>query len=99
MEEEQPRDDLPSIFRPKEPKNFDLFNSDDYVEVLKEKIPRPFIFGPIEFEDLDEQQFPAGFWHENIIQTLLRSPYIPAEDILIHGFAVTVKNQTLKRAS
>jgi hypothetical protein len=55
--------------RPQEPKNYDVFNKHDYVEILKEKIPRPFIFGPIDFEDLEEkeQPFPLDYWYEHIL--------------------------------
>ena len=100
-EDEIQREELPMVLRPKEQRNLDVFSPSDYIEVLKEKVPRPFIFGPVEFEDLEEneQPFPAAYWHESIISTLMRCPYVPADDILIHGFAVTVKGQTLKRAS
>jgi len=38
----------------------------DYAEILKEKIPRPFIFGPVDFQELDsvEFEFPADYWNE-----------------------------------
>ena len=92
---------LPSILRPPEQKNYDIFNPKDFVELLKLHIPRPFIFGPVDFEDLQEveQPFDAEYWHDAIMQTFLRSPYLPAEDILVHGLRVLCKGRTLKRAS
>ena len=43
-------------------KQLDLFLPHEFAEALKEKIPRPFIFGPVEFTDLhlseDEYPFP-----------------------------------------
>ena len=85
--------------RDKPHREYDLFNTADYIEVLKEKIPRPFIFGPIDFYDLTEEPFPVDHWYEEILSTLMNSPYIPADNILIHGFNVTAKGKTLKRGS
>jgi hypothetical protein len=69
-EEEEPvNDSLPSILRPVEPRQLDIFNPKDYVELLKIHIPRPFIFGPVDFEDLQENHNPfiPEFWHEHIL--------------------------------
>jgi len=70
----------------------------DFQEALKEKIQRPFIFGPIEFSGLDQESFPGAEWRNEIVGNLSRSLYLP-ENLCIHGFNVTVKNKTLKRAS
>ncbi len=59
---------LPPIFKLEEPKNYDIFNPKDYLEILKEQIPRPFIFGPIDFVGLDQEPFPVEYWHNAIIQ-------------------------------
>ena len=102
-EEEEPvKEELPLILKDQEPKNYDIFRPLDYIEILKEKIPRPFIFGPVDFTDIDNnsEPFPVDFWHETIIESLMRSPYLPADNILIHGFHITAKGRrTFKRAS
>ncbi len=38
-------------------------------------------------------------WYEQILSTLMNSPYLPADNILIHGFEVLAKGRTLKRGS
>ena len=53
-DEEPPREELPGILREIPPRDYDLFKPADYIEVLKEKIPRPFMFGPIDFYGLDQ---------------------------------------------
>ena len=98
-EEEPPREELQGILREKPHREYDLFNPTDYVEVLKEKIPRPFIFGPIDFYDLTEEPFPVDHWYEEILSTLMNCPYLPPDNILIHGFNLTAKGKTLKRGS
>jgi hypothetical protein len=73
----------------------------DYAEILKEKIPRPFIFGPVDFQELDsvEFEFPADYWNEQVVESLLKSPYLPSDQILVHGVQVMIKSGFLRRAS
>jgi hypothetical protein len=55
---------LPGILKDKPQPNFDLFKPEDYLEALKEKLPRPFIFGPIDFHDLDQEPFDLEYWYD-----------------------------------
>lgn len=100
-EEEDPNkdDSLPQVFRAPEERSYDIFNPKDYVELLKLHIPRPFIFGPIDFTGLDQEDFQADYWKEHVLSTLMRSPFLAAgeDNILIHGFRVDVRGRTLRR--
>ena len=57
-DEEPPKEELPGILKEKPHREYDLFKPADFVEVLKQKIPRPFTFGPIDFYGLDQEDFP-----------------------------------------
>jgi hypothetical protein len=65
---------------------------------LEEKVPRPFIFGPIEFTNMadDTVPFKDDLYRETVKDTLVKTPYLP-ENLCIHGFKVAVKRKTLKR--
>ena len=79
-------------------KELDLFLPKEFAMAVQQKIPRPFIFGPVEFTNLNEPSFPYWEWRERIQDILLKSPYLP-ENVCIHGFEVTVRKRNLKRAS
>jgi hypothetical protein len=77
-----------------------LFIPADFGVALKERIARPFIFGPIEFTGLDMDPLPWNLpevWGKVITQLEL-TPYLP-EDLCLHGFTVTAKGRRLKRRS
>jgi hypothetical protein len=66
--EEAPKDDG----KPKGPpakRQLDLMIKEDFNEALKERIPRPFVFGPVEFRDLDreENQFNGEQWRAQVV--------------------------------
>ena len=65
---------------------------------MKEHIPRPFIFGPIEFTGLDQPLFDGEQWR-NIVQAQLEKSIQYPKGACIHGLSVTCKNRNLKRAS
>jgi hypothetical protein len=65
---------------------------------LKEQIPRPFIFGPIEFTGLDQPSFDGEQWR-NIVQAQLEKSIQYPKAACIYGLSVTCKNRNLKRAS
>ena len=76
----------------------------DFQEALRERIPRPFVFGPIEFSDLDREECQnlGEQWRAAVIDQLLQKANLfgfPAEDLCIHGFKVAIKGKTLKRAT
>lgn len=76
-------------------------NLADFKEALRERAPRPFVFGPIEFTGLDiaeDEPFPGAEWRQVVVDNLLKTLQLP-ENLCIHGFNVTIKNKTLKRAS
>lgn len=71
----------------------------DFAEALKERIGRPFIFGPVEFNHLNiPEEFNAEAYRHLVSQTLDQTLQMP-ENLCIHGYQVTVKNKTLKRAT
>ena len=77
---------------------------EDFNEALKERIPRPFVFGPIEFRELDreENQYNGEQWRAQVVEQLLQKSLLfgfPLEELCIHGLQVTVKGKTLKRAT
>lgn len=78
----------------------DLFIPNEFGQAVKEKICRPFVFGPIEFTGLNLTEDIEPFRHDiarkYVIDTLEKTPYMP-ENVCIHGFKVTIKKKTLKR--
>jgi hypothetical protein len=81
-------------------RDLDLFIPNDFAQALKERISRPFIFGPIEFTGLDQDPLPWNLpevWGK-VIQQLEMTPYLP-ENLCLHGFTVTAKGRRLKRRS
>lgn len=81
---------------------FDPYLPASFEKALKAKIPRPFIFGPVEFEGLnlteEEAPFEPEAQREKVAAALERGIYLPP-NVCIHGFKVKVKNRTLKRRS
>ena len=73
-----------------------------FERALKVKIPRPFIFGPVEFEGLnlteEESPFDPEGQRDKVAAALERGLYLPS-NLCLHGFKVKVKNRTLKRRS
>ena len=65
-------------------------------------MPRPFIFGPVEFEGLDQtdeqQAFEPESQREHVTSALDRSILLPS-NLCVHGFKVKVKKRNLKRRS
>lgn len=65
-------------------------------------MPRPFIFGPVEFEGLDlaeeHQAFEPEAQREHVTSALDRSILLPS-NLCVHGFKVKVKKRNLKRRS
>jgi hypothetical protein len=80
-------------------RELDFFKPADFAEALRERVGRPFIFGPIEFTGLNHPAlFNGEEWREVVINALETNLYMP-ENLCIHGYNVTIKNKTLKRAS
>ena len=75
-------------------KDLDLFVPAEFKQALQEKVPRPFIFGPIEFKSLNaiEADYPFRYdlARKYVEDQLIKSPYLH-ENICIHGFKVCVK--------
>lgn len=51
------------------PREYNLNDPKDFVEMLKSKVPRPFTFGPLMFDGLDGE-FDMGAAYESILDTL-----------------------------
>jgi hypothetical protein len=52
--------------------HFDVSNPEGFEKALRAKIPRPFLFGPIEFEGLNEENFDSERAREIVEAALLR---------------------------
>ena len=60
----------------------------DFLQALQEKVPRPFVFGPVEFVDLEKGFEEEGrAQREMVVSNLLSSGYM-GEGVCIHGFKV-----------
>ena len=57
---------------------YDLFHPAEFGKAIKAKIGRPFMFGPIEFADLDSESF-DGTKQRNRVQTNLEKRSMVAE--------------------
>jgi len=70
------------------------------LKALEARIPRPFIFGPVEFEGLDLTDEQEVFNYEesraHVCNALERSILLPS-GLCVHGFKVKVKKRNLKR--
>ena len=91
VEEEQVKE--PTVFE----ELFDLECPNGFKKAMKQHIERPFIFGPVEFDDLDSGEvFDYVVQREKVVNQLERSPLMP-RDVCIHGFRVKIKQRNLKR--
>lgn len=61
---------------------------------------RPFIFGPVEFVGLDQDDVPfePEEQRERVVGQLERSMLLPS-NLCVHGFSVKAKQRNLKRKS
>lgn len=86
--------------QPSEEQAVDPSGPDGFAKALKARIPRPFIFGPVEFEGLNLSEADAPFdfeaQHEKVTSVLERSLHMPS-GVCVHGYKVRVKGRTLKR--
>lgn len=80
--------------------DFDLDQPEGFTKALQAKVPRPFIFGPVEFDGLDESNeekpFDAEAARDKVIAVLGRSLQLP-NNLCKHGYKVKIKSRTLKR--
>ena len=103
--EEPPKDDeeQKQDIKPKkvEKRELDLTNPTDFIEALKERAPRRFTFGPIEFSGLtltnEQEHFDGDKVRQLIIDQLDNCMGEP--HICIHGYLVEIKGRTVKRRS
>ena len=82
--------------------HFKLELPDQFAKALQQKIARPFIFGPVEFEGLnlsDEQAKFDRVEEAKKVETALERSLIMPSGLCIHGYKVLVKNRNLKRRS
>ena len=82
--------------------NYNLESPDQFGKALQQKISRPFIFGPVEFEGLnlsDEQLKFDRVEEAKKVETALERSLIMPSGLCIHGYKVFVKNRNLKRRS
>ena len=63
---EEPPKEEPKPTGPPPKKQLDLSKPEDFAQALREQIPRPFVFGPVEFTGLDTEPFPAEQWRATV---------------------------------
>ncbi len=91
-------DDKKDDFSKEQNKDLDLNLPSDFGEALKQRVARPFIFGPVEFKNLDAPEFNGEGARKSVVDALERSLYLP-RNLCLHGYKVTIKKKTLKRSS
>ena len=102
--EEDPAEEVQEVAREasKGDEDFDLYAPASFQRALRARVPRPFIFGPVEFEGLDladdQQAFEPEAQREHVTNALDRSILLPS-NLCVHGFKVKVKKRNLKRRS
>lgn len=73
---------------------------EQFATALSKKLPRPIVFGPIEFTDLSQADgFDEEKAREGIINVMEKTMDLgeKATEVCIHGYQVMVKERTLKR--
>ena len=89
-------------FNKTQDEEFDLFVPDSFKKALQAKVPRPFIFGPVEFDGLhltdDVQAFEPEQERHRVTGVLERNITLPS-GLCVHGYKVCVKKRNLKRRS
>lgn len=101
-EEEQKTIEVPKeVPKPQviEKRELDLTNPRDFAEAVREKVPRPFTFGPIDFDWLDSAEFDMAAAYDLIIETLEQQSVFAEGQICVHGYNILAKGRTLKRSS
>jgi len=68
-------------------RELDLTVPEDFAEMLRLKIPRPFTFGPILLDGLDKS-FDMEAAYDLIIGTLEQRSIVGEENFLIHGLSI-----------
>ena len=103
--EEEPPEEVEQLTRTdyaQKEEDFDLFVPESFQRALAARVPRPFVFGPVEFEGLDLSEAEVAFepesQREKVTGALDRSILLPS-NLCVHGFKVKVKKRTLKRRS
>ena len=98
VEEEDVKHDVVKPAK-EEKKDLDLTNPNDFSEALKEKAPRRFTFGPIDFSDLSLSEEQLPFDHEKARADIISRAEASMEEpfICIHGYKVQIKGRTFKR--
>lgn len=79
-------------------RELDLTVPEDFAEMLRLKIPRPFTFGPILLDGLDKN-FDMEAAYDLIMGTLEQRTVVGEENFFIHGLSILAKGRTLKRSS
>ena len=100
-DESQVKEDLtPISLKHDEDESYDLTNLVSFKKCLGDKIKRPFIFGPVEFEGLDQKEEDTPFDYqgqrEMVTKVLESSLYMPS-GVCVYGFNVMIKDRRLKR--
>ena len=70
----------------------------EFRQAVQEKVGNNFVFGPVTFKNLDNDQFDEEKAREAVLEALSKAPEIP-KGLFIHGFKVLIKGRTLRRAT
>jgi hypothetical protein len=79
-------------------KELNLNLPNEFREAIQEKVANNFVFGPVTFKNLDNDQFDEEKAREAVLEALSKASEM-VKGLFIHGFKVLIKEKTLHRAS
>lgn len=86
---------------PSETGELDLNDPTEFAKALSRECPRPFTFGPIEFDELnlspEEKAFNAEHARQSVIDCL--DLHMPQPSCCIRGHTISIKERNFKRRS
>ena len=92
---------MPDVTIESEDGDFDLNNPEEFMKALAKECPRPFTFGPIEFNQLNMSDADQPFDYEEAKQRIIDSLdlHMQQPSCCIRGHTVQIKGRNLKRRS
>ena len=92
---------MPDVTIESEDGDFDLNNPQEFMKALAKECPRPFTFGPIEFNQLNMSDADQPFDYEEAKQRIIDSLdlHMQQPSCCIRGHTVQIKGRNLKRRS
>ena len=92
---------MPDLTIESEEADFDLNNPEEFAKALSKECPRPFTFGPIEFNQLNMSEQEMPFDYEEAKQRIIDSLdlHMNQPSCCIRGHTVQIRDRNLKRRS